>query len=105
MENRLTYNLTNISGSGSLTGFLGGIDGLTGGLFIILILLALFFVVLLGLINWGLFPALASSTLLTSVVGIVFILSGLLSSSYLAYFILLPAGVAIMGFIMSRQEG
>jgi len=76
---------------------------ISGGSFFIGSLISLFIIVFLASLNRGFLPALATSSFGTTVAGILLIMSGALSSSFLPYLILLLAGTVAGLFISSRR--
>jgi hypothetical protein len=100
----MTYNLTNVTNSTNLLEFMSASNDLTGGFMFLGITGVLFVILFIGLINRGIIPAIAVSTWVTGLTGILFIVTGLISTQWLAFYILPMALGAGFTWIASRGD-
>lgn len=97
----MAYNLTNLTNSHTLLSFLTSTNELTGGSMAIVILIALFVIILVATIKRDSDPleAFAAAAFITSLGGLLFTLAGLISTKWIAFFIIPLGGVIIAGFV------
>ena len=100
----MTYNLTNITNTTDLLSLQVAINDLTGGILYLGITGVLFVIILIGLLNRGLVPAIAVSTWLTGIAGILLTIVGLISEDWLAFYIVPMALGAGLLWIASRGD-
>lgn len=100
----MAYNLTNISGSTDILQVITHADQLVGGLISIGILIALFFIVFLSTLREGALTAFGASTFITGIIGMLFILAGLIETSMLIWFILPVAIVVVLGLVKRQAD-
>ena len=100
----MAYNLTNISGSTDILQFVLHADAIVGGLLSIGILLSLFVIIFFAALREGALTAFGASTFITGVVGMLFILAGLIETSMLIWFILPVALVVVMGLVKRQAD-
>ena len=100
----MTYNLTNISASTDILTLLSTTDQLVGGLLSIGVLIALFTIIFLSRLNEGALAAFGVSTFITGIVGMLFILAGLIETTQLVWFILPVAIVVVFGLVKRQAD-
>lgn len=101
----MVYNLTNFTSEPSLFAFMNASNQITGGLFILLALGVLTVIIMVSLMRFGAGTAVSTALFVSSLVGMLLTLLGMVDVSFLPYFIL-PLAMAIVGvFIANRNTG
>lgn len=100
----MTYNLTNFTTEPTLLGFMTAANQTTEGLFILLALGVLTIIIMMSLIQFGAGTAVSTALFITSLAGLFFTLVGLVSVTFLPYFIL-PLAMAIVGVFIANRNG
>lgn len=100
----MTYNLTNVTGGEGLYDTMVAVDQLTGNIFFFLVTIALFAILLISMLRNGFLPAVTTSGFITSVVGVLLIVSGLISDAYLVYYIIAGALAIAAAFVAGKGE-
>jgi len=100
----MAYNLTNLSGSTNILEVLQNADQIVDGMMSIGILIALLIIIFVMTLREGPLVAFGASTFITSIVGMLFILAGLIETSRLVWFILPLAIVIVMGLIKRQAD-
>jgi len=100
----MAYNLTNLSGSTNILEVLQNADQIVDGMMSIGILIALLIIIFIMTLREGPLVAFGASTFITSIVGMLFILAGLIETSRLVWFILPLAIVIVMGLIKRQAD-
>ena len=100
----MTYNLSNFTAVRDPLQFLTASNELVGGLVFIGLLIALFFIITISLLREGIVIAAGMGMFVTSLAGLVLILAGVLSASFMAFFIV-PLAIIIIGGFVRKQYG
>lgn len=100
------YNLTNLTGGDP--GFLNSMsvaNDVTNGLFWVLISVILWIVLVTTMQKSGILPAITAASFVTSIVGMLLILTGLVSQGYLIFYIIVMASAVAAAFVAGKGEG
>ena len=100
----MAYNLTNVTGGDNLLDIMVAADQLSGNIFFLLVSIALFVILLVSMVNRGFLPAFATSSFITGIAGILLVLAGLISQSYLVYYIVIMALAVAAAFVAGKGE-
>lgn len=100
----MTYNLTNLTNSTDFLSMQVAINDITGGVLYLGLTGVLFVIILIGLLNRGLVPAVAVSSWITGIVGILLTIVGLVSDDWLAFYVVPMALAAGLLWVASRGD-
>ena len=100
----MTYNLSNFTAVTDPLEFLTAANELVGGLVYIGLLLALFMIITISLLREGIIIAAGMGMFITSLAGMILILAGVLSPTFMAFFIV-PLAIIVIGGFVRKQYG
>ena len=92
----MSYNLTNISGSGDPLSFLVSVNDLTGGVWAVMVLLIGWVVIFVAVKGHGNKASFASASIVTAVLSIFFTIMGLVPD----YVLVMASILGAIGFVM-----
>ena len=99
------YNLTNATNGGAFINVMGVSNDVTNGLFWLIMTLVLWIVLTIAIQrNSGILPAIAVSSYITSIAGILLVITGLVGEGYLVYYILTIALAVAATFVAGKGE-
>lgn len=99
------YNLTNLTDTNqTFVGAMSAANDVTGGWFWLVISIALWLVLTLAMRRNGILPAFVASSFITSVAGMLLVITGLVNGAYLIYYILIMGFGVAGGFVASKGE-
>lgn len=98
------YNLTNVSNSQNLLDLAIASNQLTNNVLFLFITIAMFIVLTLLLVNRGILAAISTSSFITGITGILLILSGLISETFLVYYVVVMALAIAAAFVAGKGE-
>jgi hypothetical protein len=101
------YNLSNLT-EGNTSGFVDVLavsNDVTNGFYWLFVSIALWIVLAAAMHRTGVLPAIVASSFITGVVGILLVITGLVGSNYLIYYILIIALGTAAAFVAGKGEG
>jgi hypothetical protein len=100
----MTYNLSNFTDARDPLQMLTAANDMVGGLVFIGILIALFTIITVSLLKEGIVIAAGIGMFVTSLAGLVLILAGVLSPTFMVFF-LVPLAIIVIGGFVRKQFG
>jgi len=104
VESRLTYNLTNVTAAENLLEIAIASNGLANNMLFLFLTIGLWLILTIIMVNRGILAAIATSSFVTGLAGILFVLSGLISQDFLIYYILVMGLAVSAAFVAGRGE-
>jgi len=96
----MTYNLSLLTNSSSISGIVSTANSYTGGLLVGLLVLSVFFIMLLALKKWEFDDALLSSSFVSFIISAILVAAGMLNLLWTLGFLALTAFTAFYMYVV-----